>query len=309
VKVGETIALVGPSGGGKSTFLRCLKRADSFDAGKVQIAGVGCSAHRAGRAAAARAAGAGGDGVPVVEPVSAPHRSANVSLAPIHVRRSARGRGARAAELLRAGPAWPIGGTRDPPSCPAGSSSGGHRRALAMDPECCSSTEPTSALDPQMRGEVLGVLRDLARTGMTMLVVTHEMAFARAAASRVWVFRRRPAVEDGPPAQVCDSPRSDRARAFFAPGDRHSYPSPDGRSASKVPTLAPAPTLETAAKKIIFFSARCPSRPGPPPGCPDQPDLPERLEDDGARHLALTDAPVGETIGTSTTRNPARKAR
>jgi polar amino acid transport system ATP-binding protein len=87
-----------------------------------------------------------------------------------------------------------------------------------MDPEVLLLDEPTSALDPQMRGEVLAVLRDLARTGMTMLVVTHEMTFARAAASRVWVFDDGRLVEDGPPAQVCDSPRSERARAFFAHG-------------------------------------------------------------------------------------------
>ena len=87
-----------------------------------------------------------------------------------------------------------------------------------MDPEVLLLDEPTSALDPEMRGEVLGVLRDLARTGMTMLVVTHEMAFARAAASRVWVFDEGRLVEDGPPTQVCDSPRSERARAFFTNG-------------------------------------------------------------------------------------------
>jgi len=87
-----------------------------------------------------------------------------------------------------------------------------------MSPEILLLDEPTSALDPQMRGEVLAVIRDLACSGMTMLVVTHEMAFARAAASRVWVFDEGRLVEDGPPAQVCDRPRSERARAFFANG-------------------------------------------------------------------------------------------
>ena len=88
-------------------------------------------------------------------------------------------------------------------------------RALAMQPQVLLLDEPTSALDPQMRGEVLAVLRDLARSGMTMLVVTHEMAFARTAATRVWVFDEGRLVESGPPAEVCENPRSERARAFF----------------------------------------------------------------------------------------------
>ena len=78
--------------------------------------------------------------------------------------------------------------------------------------------EVTSALDPELVGEVLVVIRDLARDGMTMLVVTHEMAFARAAASRVWIFDDGRLVEDGPPSEVCDRPRSERGRALFAPG-------------------------------------------------------------------------------------------
>ena len=88
-------------------------------------------------------------------------------------------------------------------------------RALAMQPQVLLLDEPTSALDPQMRGEVLAVLRDLARSGMTMLVVTHEMAFARTAATRVWVLDEGRLVESGPPAEVCENPRSERARAFF----------------------------------------------------------------------------------------------
>src|SRR5207237_7972419 len=88
-------------------------------------------------------------------------------------------------------------------------------RALAMEPEVLLLDEPTSALDPQMRGEVLAVLRDLARGGNTMLVVTHEMGFARAVASRIWVFDEGRLVEDGPPAEVCERARSERARAYF----------------------------------------------------------------------------------------------
>src|SRR5205814_7031013 len=87
-------------------------------------------------------------------------------------------------------------------------------RALAMQPEVLLLDEPTSALDPEMRGEVLNVLRDLAGS-CTMMVVTHEMGFARNVASRIWVFDEGKLVEDGPPAQVCENPRSERARAFF----------------------------------------------------------------------------------------------
>src|SRR5207302_6783762 len=87
-------------------------------------------------------------------------------------------------------------------------------RSLAMQPEVLLLDEPTSALDPEMRGEVLAVLRDLAGT-CTMLVVTHEMAFARGAASRLSVFDEGRLIEDGPPSEVTENPRTDRARAFF----------------------------------------------------------------------------------------------
>jgi ABC-type glutathione transport system ATPase component len=90
-------------------------------------------------------------------------------------------------------------------------------RALAMEPHLLMLDEPTSALDPQMRGEVLAVLRALSGT-CTLLVVTHEMSFARNVATRIWVFDEGKLVEDGPPAQVTENPRSERARAFFRSG-------------------------------------------------------------------------------------------
>jgi len=150
-----------------------------------------------------------------------PHLTAleNVSLGPLHVRGEppATVRGRALQLLARVGLADRAGAR------PAQLSGGQQQRvaiarALAMEPEVLLLDEPTSALDPEMRGEVLAVLRDLALAGNTMLVVTHEMTFARAAASRVWVFDDGRLVEDGPPAQVCDSPRSERARAFFAHG-------------------------------------------------------------------------------------------
>jgi polar amino acid transport system ATP-binding protein len=220
VKEGETIALVGPSGGGKSTFLRCLNGLTSFDAGLIRIAGVELAPGTAPDAPQLRALRAR-VGMVFQSLNLFPHLTAreNVSLAPVHVRHEApSSAGARAAELLARVGLADRGDAR-----PAELSGGQQQRvaiarALAMGPEVLLLDEPTSALDPQMRGEVLGVLRDLARTGMTMLVVTHEMAFARSVATRVWVFDEGRLVEDGPPAQVCDSPRSARARAFFAHG-------------------------------------------------------------------------------------------
>jgi polar amino acid transport system ATP-binding protein len=215
---GETIAIVGPSGGGKSTFLRCLNGLNAFDAGSVSVAGLslhpGIRPDTSSLRTLRARVGMVFQGFHLF-----PHLSAleNICLAPLHVRReaaatvAARGR----ALLARVGLA---GRERARPS----SLSGGEQqrvaiaRALAMEPEVLLLDEPTSALDPQMRGEVLAVLRDLARGGNTMLVVTHEMGFARAVASRIWVFDDGRLVEDGPPAEVCDRPRSERARAFFA---------------------------------------------------------------------------------------------
>jgi ABC-type polar amino acid transport system ATPase subunit len=213
---GETIALVGPSGGGKSTFLRCLNGLNSFDAGTIEIAGLSLKPHTRPDA-------------PQLLPLRAkvgmvfqgfhlfPHLSVleNICLSPLYVRREGRAEvEARALQLLAR-----VGLADRREARPAQLSGGQQQRvaiarALAMQPEVLLLDEPTSALDPQMRGEVLAVLRDLAGT-CTMLVVTHEMAFARGVASRIWVFDEGKLVEDGPPAQVCENPRSARARAFF----------------------------------------------------------------------------------------------
>ena len=213
VEKGETIALVGPSGGGKSTFLRCLNGLNSFDAGEVHVAGLDLEPRTPPDAHSL---------LPLRARVGMvfqgfhlfPHLDVleNICLAPRHVRHEdAR---ERARQLLDRVGLGDRGGAR--PS----QLSGGQQqrvaiaRALAMQPEVLLLDEPTSALDPEMRGEVLAVLKDLAGT-CTMLVVTHEMGFARGVASRIWVFDEGKLVEDGPPAQVCDNPRSDRARAFF----------------------------------------------------------------------------------------------
>lgn len=217
VRAGETIALVGPSGGGKSTFLRCLNGLNSFDAGRIRIAG-----HTLVPGTP--------PGVASLQPLRArvgmvfqgfhlfPHLSAleNVCLGPMHVRGEPREQAhARARTLLDR-----VGLKEREGAFPAALSGGQQQRvaiarALAMEPEVLLLDEPTSALDPQMRNEVLAVLRGLAADGHTMLVVTHEMGFARAVASRIWVFDQGKLVEDGPPSEVCERPRSERARAFF----------------------------------------------------------------------------------------------
>ena len=218
VDEGDTITIVGPSGGGKSTFLRCLNGLNPFDAGTVQIAGFTLSPRTPPDAPQLRLLRA--HVAMVFQSFNLfPHLTVlqNVALAPMHVRHdSPDAARERALELLGRV------GLRDRADSRPAQLSGGQQqrvaiaRALAMQPQVLLLDEPTSALDPPMRGEVLAVLRDLARSGMTMLVVTHEMAFARAAATRVWVFDEGRLVEDGPPAQVCDNPRTECARAFFA---------------------------------------------------------------------------------------------
>ncbi len=218
VERGETIAVVGPSGGGKSTLLRCLNYLEAFDAGEVEIAGV-----------TLRPAMAGGD--PALRRLRArvgmvfqqfnlfPHLTAldNVALAPRVVKRIERAAAERSARELLARV-----GLADRAGAYPHELSGGQQqrvaiaRALAQEPDVMLFDEPTSALDPEMRDDVMEVIRGLARGGMTMLVVTHEMQFAHDIASRVWVIDRGTIAEQGPPAQVVDRPETDVAREFFS---------------------------------------------------------------------------------------------
>ena len=218
VQKGETIAIVGPSGGGKSTLLRCLNYLESFDGGEIDIAGTklvpGMGARQRETLRALRVK----VGMVFQQFNLFPHLTAldNITLAPRHVRKIDRTAAERRAhELLtrvelgdRAG-AYPH------------ELSGGQQqrvaiaRALAQDPQVLLFDEPTSALDPEMRDEVMGVIKDLAAGSMTILVVTHEMQFAHDVATRVWVIDRGTIAEDGPPSQVVDNPQSTVAREFF----------------------------------------------------------------------------------------------
>jgi ABC-type polar amino acid transport system ATPase subunit len=219
VTKGETIAIVGPSGGGKSTLLRCLNYLESFHAGAIQIAGTtlrpGMGRHDAAVLRALRSR----VGMVFQQFNLFPHLTAlqNIALAPRVVRAIARpAADAKANELLARV------GLADRGGAYPHELSGGQQqrvaiaRALAMQPDVMLFDEPTSALDPEMRDEVMAVIRDLAVGGMTMLVVTHEMHFAQDIASRVWVIDRGTIAEDGPPAKVIEDPQTDVAREFFA---------------------------------------------------------------------------------------------
>jgi ABC-type polar amino acid transport system ATPase subunit len=216
---GETVAVVGPSGGGKSTLLRCLNYLEPFDGGEVEVAGVtlrpgmGAADREKLRLLRCKV------GMVFQQFNLFPHLTAldNITLAPRVVRGEAPdAAAARAGELLARVGLGDRGG-----AYPHELSGGQQQRvaiarALAQRPDVLLFDEPTSALDPEMRDEVLGVMKDLAGSGMTMLVVTHEMQFAHDVATRVWVIDRGTIVEDGTPAQVVDAPTSAVARDFFA---------------------------------------------------------------------------------------------
>ena len=219
VTKGETIAIVGPSGGGKSTLLRCLNYLETFDEGEVDIAGfklrprmVGGEARRMLREMRTRV------GMVFQQFNLFPHLSAldNITLAPRVVKHTASDTAATKARELLA-----LVGLGDRGGAFPHELSGGQQqrvaiaRALAQEPEVLLFDEPTSALDPEMRDEVMRVIRDLAAKGMTMLVVTHEMQFAHDIASRVWVIDKGTIAEDGPPSQVVDNPQSAVAKEFF----------------------------------------------------------------------------------------------
>ncbi|HZZ81540.1 MAG TPA: amino acid ABC transporter ATP-binding protein [Gemmataceae bacterium] len=214
---GETVALLGPSGGGKSTLIRCLNGLNTFDAGEIHI-----GPHRL----APGTRGARG----VVQEVRRafgmifqdfqlfPHLSvlANVTEAPVRVLGLAPGVARERAETLlrrvgmadhcRAYPQQLSGGQKQRVAI---------ARALAMEPRGLLCDEITSALDPELKNEVLGVLEDLRRDGLTIVLVTHEIGFARRAADRVVMLCDGRVLEEGPPAEVLDRPRTERMAMFL----------------------------------------------------------------------------------------------
>ena len=211
---GEAVAIIGASGSGKSTLCRTVNRLETIQEGTITIDGERLPEE--GRDLTRLRAEVG----MVFQSFNLfPHRSVldNITLAPTRVRKVPRARAeARAHELLeRVGLADQAG------KRPAQLSGGQAQRvaiarALAMDPKIMLFDEPTSALDPELVGEVLDVIQDLATTGMTMLIVTHEMGFARKVADRVVFMDGGQIIEQGAPEAFFTSPRTARARDFLS---------------------------------------------------------------------------------------------
>jgi glutamate transport system ATP-binding protein len=211
---GEKVALVGASGSGKSTLCRCINRLETVTSGSITIDGQPLPEE--GKALADLRAQVG----MVFQAFNLfPHYTAleNVSLAPIHVRKIAKpDADAEARELLAR-----VGLSDKADNYPAELSGGQQQRvaiarALAMNPQLMLFDEPTSALDPEMISEVLDVMGELASEGMTMLVVTHEMGFARHACDRVCFMDAGQIVEQNSPAEFFDTPQTDRAKDFLS---------------------------------------------------------------------------------------------
>ena len=224
VGAGEVLCLVGPSGSGKSTFLRCINHLEKVDAGRLYVDGALVGYRQKG------------DKLYEISPKEAarqrreigmvfqhfnlfPHRTAleNIIEAPMLVKGESRATATeRARRLLET-----VGLSAKADAYPAQLSGGQQQRvaiarALAMEPKLMLFDEPTSALDPELVGEVLAVMRDLAEAGMTMVVVTHEMGFAREVADTVAFMDNGVVVESGKPADVLGAPTQQRTKDFLS---------------------------------------------------------------------------------------------
>ena len=211
---GEVVTLLGASGSGKSTLCRCINRLETIQGGSIAIDGEPLPEE--GKALARLRADIG----MVFQSFNLfPHMSAldNITVAPIRVKGTPKGRAEEEAhELLER-----VGLAGREKSFPSQMSGGQQQRvaiarALAMHPKVMLFDEPTSALDPEMIKEVLDVMTELAQGGMTMLVVSHEMGFARAASNRVCFMDAGQIVEEGTPDEFFASPRTDRAKDFLS---------------------------------------------------------------------------------------------
>ncbi|MFE5737876.1 amino acid ABC transporter ATP-binding protein [Streptomyces celluloflavus] len=211
---GEVVVIIGPSGSGKSTLCRTINRLETIESGTITLDGTPLPDE--GRALAELRAEVG----MVFQSFNLfAHKTvlANVMLAPVKVRKAKKEEAARRArELLDR-----VGLASQAEKYPAQLSGGQQQRvaiarALAMDPLALLFDEPTSALDPEMINEVLEVMQQLARDGMTMVVVTHEMGFARSAANRVVFMADGRIIEDRAPEDFFTAPRSDRAKDFLS---------------------------------------------------------------------------------------------
>ena len=214
IEKGDVVCIIGPSGSGKSTFLRCLNRLETPDSGKILL-----------------------DGVDLTDPAADLNRQRmkmgmvfqhfnifpnltveqNITMAPVLLKKKTQAEAADMAKelLTRVGLLDKIG------EHPARLSGGQKQRlaivrALAMEPDVMLFDEPTSALDPEMVGEVLQVIKDLVKSGMTSVIVTHEMGFAREVSDRVLFMDEGVIAEEGSPAQIFGNPQNERTKEFLS---------------------------------------------------------------------------------------------
>jgi polar amino acid transport system ATP-binding protein len=224
IESGEVLCLLGPSGSGKSTFLRCINHLETIHSGQIWLGGETIGYRQQGTKLVERSEREiirqrRSMGMVFQRFNLFPHRTAleNVIEGPVQVKgesaKSARERGTRLLERV---------GLSDKLDAYPRQLSGGQQqrvaiaRALAMEPQLMLFDEPTSALDPELVGEVLTVMKDLAATGLTMIVVTHEIGFAREVADRVAFMDGGRIVEIGTPAEILDAPRHERTKAFLS---------------------------------------------------------------------------------------------
>ena len=214
IEEGEVVVIVGSSGSGKSTILRCLNLLEEPTSGEIIVDGVKITDKKTDLNKLRREVGM------VFQQFNLfPNYSVieNIKLAPKKLRKvSDRAITKKARELLN-----DVGLLNKAKAMP-NSLSGGQKqrvaiaRALAMEPKIMLFDEPTSALDPEMIGEVLDVIREVAEKGMTMVIVTHEMKFAREVGTRMIFLDKGVIIEDGKPSEVMDNPKTERARQFFS---------------------------------------------------------------------------------------------
>jgi len=213
IKKGEKIVIIGPSGGGKSTFLRCLNLLDKPDSGTIYFEGADITDKKTNINAIRQKM------CMVFQHFNLfPHLTVlkNITLAPVTLKlMSQKQADEKALELLAR-----IGLADKANAYPSGLSGGQKQRiaivrTLAMNPEMILFDEPTSALDPEMVGEVLNLMKELADDGMTMVVVTHEMGFAREVATRVLFMDSGKIAEQGTPEQIFQTPKSERLKQFL----------------------------------------------------------------------------------------------
>ena len=213
IEQGEKVVIIGPSGSGKSTFLRCLNRLENPDSGSILFDGLDLNDPKTNLDLARQQMGM------VFQHFNLfPHLTVmeNITLAPITLKlKSKEEAEAQAMKLLER-----IGLPEKANAYPS-TLSGGQKqriaivRALAMNPKVMLFDEPTSALDPEMVGEVLNVMKQLAEDGMTMVVVTHEMGFAREVADRILFMNDGYIEEEGTPEEIFSNPKSERLQQFF----------------------------------------------------------------------------------------------